>query len=142
MIINKQIYCKQCDSYYQLYVKNEKLCSQQLIKVMIRYIGMFLILIAFAQAILFVDSYLKQRYAYEVEHKGSSGFEFAQIDNWILMIPLTLFLLIIMGWCFYYTFIQAVSDRRRLIWVEVMDMEHGEQQISRYQSKKNLNLIY
>ena len=50
-------------------------------------------------------------------------FSFSRIDNWIVMIPLSIILIVIMVWCFYFRFIRAVTDRKKLIWAEVMDFE-------------------
>ena len=60
VVQNQQIFCKKCGAYYKLYVKSEKLCSAQLFTVIWRYICLFLLLVAFAQSTLLLDSFLKQ----------------------------------------------------------------------------------
>lgn len=59
VVRTQKIYCRDCGAYYHLYVKSEKLCSSQLFTVIGRYICLFILLIAFAQATLLLDSYLK-----------------------------------------------------------------------------------
>lgn len=51
----------------------------------------------------------------------SQIFSIYDIENWIVMAPLTIILGIIMVWCFYFRFMKAVMARKRLIWVEVLD---------------------
>ena len=62
---------------------------------------------------------------------GGNKFSFENIENWIVMIPLTIILGIIMVWCFYFRFMKAVMARRRLIWVEVLDKKSSEMFVSR-----------
>lgn len=59
VVRTQKIYCKDCGAYYHLYVKSEKLCSSQLFTVIGRYICLFILLIAFAQCTLLLDSFLK-----------------------------------------------------------------------------------
>ena len=47
------------------------------------------------------------------------------------MVPLTIILGVIMVWCFYFRFMKAVMARRRLIWVEVLNLKNSEVFISR-----------
>ena len=62
VVRTQKIYCKDCGAYYHLYVKSEKLCSSQLFSVIGRYICLFILLIAFAQCTLLLDSFLKQNH--------------------------------------------------------------------------------
>lgn len=117
-------------------------------------------LLAFAQGTLLLDSLLKQNHREaklsEIDNisgivdKDNDGindqfdgsiFSFDDIENWIVMIPLTIILGIIMVWCFYFRFMKAVMARRRLIWVEVLDKKSSEIFISRIQAKQNLRLV-
>ena len=124
-------------------MKSEKLCSSQLFTVIGRYICLFILLIAFAQCTLLLDSFLKQNHRDTQEEDtvlsdgstavrdrdndgiddsvDSSIFSIYNIENWIVMAPLTIILGIIMVWCFYFRFMKAVMARKRLIWVEVLD---------------------
>lgn len=64
-----------------------------------------------------------------------SAFNVNDIQNWIVMVPLTIILGIIMIWCFYFRFMKAVMARKRLIYVEVLDKGNNEVNISRYVAK-------
>ena len=50
------------------------------------------------------------------------------------MAPLTVILGVIMIWCFYFRFMKAVMARKRLIWMEVLDVNSAEV-VSRFQAK-------
>lgn len=160
VVRTQKIYCKDCGAYYHLYVKSEKLCSSQLFTVIGRYICLFILLIAFAQATLLLDSFLKQNHRDDDETlvDTTSGFADADndgiddsvdtsifsvynIQNWIVMAPLTIILGIIMVWCFYFRFMKAVMARKRLIWVEVLDQKNSDIFISRFLAKQNLHLV-
>jgi hypothetical protein len=65
-------------------------------------------------------------------------FDVEDIENWIIMVPLTIILGIIMIWCFYFRFMKAYESRKKLIWVEVLSQEDKSVPISRYQAKQNL----
>jgi len=54
------------------------------------------------------------------DSKDTAIFSISDVENWIVMAPLTIILGIIMIWCFYFRFMKAVLARRRLIWVEVL----------------------
>ena len=160
VVRTQKIYCKDCGAYYHLYVKSEKLCSTQLFTVIGRYICLFILLIAFAQCTLLLDSFLKQNHKDVNQTKvettngmvdwdqdgiddtvDSSIFSFENIQNWIVMAPLTIILGIIMVWCFYFRFMKAVMARKRLIWVEVLDQKNSDIYISRFLAKQNLHLV-
>ena len=68
-------------------------------------------------------------------------FNIKEMDNWVVMIPLTIILAVIMVWCFYFRFMKAVMARKRLIWVEVLNQKNSEMFISRFQAKQNLHLV-
>lgn len=160
VVRTQKIFCKDCGAYYHLYVKSEKLCSSQLFTVIGRYICLFILLIAFAQCTLLLDSFLKQNHRdadqSEIDQntggqdkdndgiedsKDSSIFSIYDIENWIVMAPLTIILAIIMIWCFYFRFMKAVMARKRLIWVEVLDQKNSDIYISRFLAKQNLHLV-
>ena len=62
-------------------MKSEKLCSSQLFTVIGRYICLFILLIAFAQATLLLDSFLKQNHRDEDETVVGTTSGFADADN-------------------------------------------------------------
>ena len=62
-------------------------------------------------------------------------FSFNDIQNWIVMVPLTVVIALIMAWCFYFRFMKAMMSRRKLIYVEVLDKNNSEIFVSRSQAK-------
>ena len=54
------------------------------------------------------------------------------MENWIVMVPLSIILFLIMIWCFYFRFMKAVLARRRLIWVEVLNWKNNDMNITRF----------
>ena len=76
-----------------------------------------------------------------VDSMDGSIFSVYDIENWIVMAPLTIILGIIMIWCFYFRFMKAVMARKRLIWVEVLDQKKSDIYISRFHAKENLHLV-
>ena len=121
---------------------------------------MFILLIIFAQCTLLLDSFLKQNHKIKLERQSQTNsqtpeqdqntdsnqsiqttFKVTDIQNWIVMAPLTIILGIIMIWCFYFRFMKAVMARKRLIFVEVMDQRNNDFQISRFVAKQNLHLV-
>tara|TARA_B110001450_G_C17504773_1_gene433890 strand:- start:228 stop:629 length:402 start_codon:yes stop_codon:yes gene_type:complete len=75
------------------------------------------------------------------DSKDNAIFNINDIENWIVMAPLTIILGVIMVWCFYFRFMKAVLARRRLIWVEVLNQKNSEMFVSRFQAKQNLHLV-
>jgi hypothetical protein len=75
------------------------------------------------------------------DSKDNAIFNINDIENWIVMAPLTIILGVIMVWCFYFRFMKAVMARRRLIWVEVLNQKNSEMFVSRFQAKQNLHLV-
>ena len=66
---------------------------------------------------------------------NTKRFGVDDINNWIIMAPLTIILGMIMAWCFYFRFMKAVLARKKLIWVEVLDQKNSDFYISRYNAK-------
>lgn len=63
------------------------------------------------------------------------------INTKFLLLPLIGVLSIIFIWCFYLQFVIAYSKRKKVLWVEVLDLINHEYNISRMEAKKNLNLV-
>jgi hypothetical protein len=78
VVRSQKIFCKDCGSYFHLYVKSEKLCSYQLFSVIGKYIFMFLMLLLSAQCILILDSYLKH---YHNTDPNKQKFTLKKVDN-------------------------------------------------------------
>ena len=65
IIKRQKINCSECDSYYKLYTKKEKLCSGQLALVMSKYFAILVGLLIFSIFFLIFDGYLKSDFAKE-----------------------------------------------------------------------------
>lgn len=63
IIHKKRIYCDRCGNYYKLFVKQEKLCSGQLLTLVCNYIAVLIFTFGCIIGILIFDSYLKTVYA-------------------------------------------------------------------------------
>lgn len=57
------------------------------------------------------------------------------------MVPLFVVASVIMTWCIYLRFVMAFMKRKRLLWVEVQDINNSEYSISRNEAKQNLHLV-
>jgi hypothetical protein len=68
------------------------------------------------------------------DSKDNNIFSFHDIQNWVVMIPLTIVMALIMIWCFYFRFMKAVYARKKLIWVEVLDKK-SDFWVTRLQAK-------
>lgn len=153
---SQKIYCKDCFSYFHLYVKSERIFSSEYIGGIIRLMVIFVALLGFIYGIFEIDRYLKnQDYiknkVAELQQEGGSISEINKllsnenktvyIDNSFVILPLIFVLLIIMAWCFYLRFVMAFMKRKRLVWVEVQDYNNSEYSISRNEAKQNLHLV-
>ena len=67
IIKNQRIYCEKCGAQYNLFIKEERVCSTKLIALLFKYLFFTLLLILATAAILVLDGYLKTQYA--LEHK-------------------------------------------------------------------------
>ena len=57
------------------------------------------------------------------------------------MVPLIVVLTLIIIWFFYLRFVLSFIQRKKLIWVEVMDCLDPEVSITRNQAKQNLKMV-
>ena len=109
-----------------------------------KYGCLFFIIVFFAAFFLVLDSYLKSNssdYNNESEVKRDSGSSFSLRNiYWVILVPLFLILVTIFVWCFYFRFIRAFMQRRKLIYVEVQAY-NSDLFISRKEAKQNLNLV-
>lgn len=162
IILNQRIYCEKCNTQYNLFIKQEKLCSGKLLQLFFKYLLFMAILSLFAAAFLIQDGYMKTQHAQEnpeearkayqlqLENKESSWLSFGQVPDysqnfdivksvrWTDMIHIIIILVILMSWCFYFQFNRAMQTRKKLIYVEVKDKD---KKISRIISKENLNTV-
>lgn len=146
------IYCKDCYSYYHLYVKSERIFSSEYIGSMLKLFLMFLAFSASIYGIFFIDRYLKGVHIHSemVEENAAKGLQplnvtvesvTKKVENSFVMVPLAVVLTVIMIWCFYLRFVMAFMRRKRLVWVEVQDFQNSDYTISRNEAKENLHLV-
>ena len=57
------------------------------------------------------------------------------------MAPIYVVLVVIFLWCIFMRFQASLSNRRRVIWVEVLDAMNDGQSITRKQAKLNLHQV-
>jgi len=163
IIHKKRIYCDKCGNYYKLFVKQEKLCSGQLLTLICNYVAVLIFTFGCIIGILILDSYLKTVYAKKnpdetekiyKENEKSLGvgilgrlsmnpdylksFDIKKSVRWTDLIPLFLVLLVLILWCFFFHLNRVIMTRKKLIYVEVRAFDDP---ISRQDSKQNLNLV-
>ena len=63
IIYDKKIFCKKCQSYYKLFVEQEKMCSGKLISVLVKFSMILFALLIFAAFFLIFDAFLKTEFA-------------------------------------------------------------------------------
>ena len=162
IIHKKRIYCEKCSNYYKLFVKQEKLCSGQLLTLICNYIAVLIFTVGCIIGILIFDSYLKTVHAksqpvasqqiFQRDRNRVGGFlgwlhmnpDYSRPFNikksvrWTDLIPMFLIILILILWCFFFHLNRVIMTRKKLIYVEVRAFDEP---ISRAESKQNLNLV-
>ena len=163
---SQKIYCKECYSYFRLYVKSERIISSEYIGSLVRLFILFVFAAAFIYAVYEVDNIMKRMtLRYDVQtainektlsYNNQSALEkddraqviinndntfSVKVNNTFLLAPLLGVLSIILIWCFYLSFVMAYMKRKRVVWVEVQDAMTPEYNISRNEAKKNLHLV-
>ena len=63
LFANLLIFCKKCGSAYNLFIKQEKMCSGKLLSLLFKYFLFLMIMFSCAAAFLILDAYLKTREA-------------------------------------------------------------------------------
>ena len=153
---SQKIYCKECYSYFLLYVRSERIFSSQYLGGVVRLLLTFGLFVCLIYGVFLIDRYLKnQNYidkAVKLMVEGGDTQininEFINknnsennVDNTFVIIPLAFVLIIIMIWCFYLRFVISFMKRKRLLWAEVQDYYNSEYSISRTESKMNLHMV-
>ena len=144
---SQKIYCKDCNTYFHLYVKSERILSTEYLGSIVRLAFMFAVFGAVIYGIYYLDHYLKGLYIRDNENatkiaNGEPDEALITMDdalniveNSFVVVPLIVVLVIIMFWCFYLKFVMAFIRRKRLVWVEVQDFFNSEYNISRNKAK-------
>ena len=63
IIRNQRIYCEKCGGQYNLFIKEERVCSSKFVALLVKYFLFTLLLITVTSGFLILDGYLKMRYA-------------------------------------------------------------------------------
>ena len=59
IILSQRIFCEKCHFQYNLFIKEEQICSGRLLTLFIKYVIFMILLTGFAAAFLIFDAYLK-----------------------------------------------------------------------------------
>lgn len=157
---SKKIFCHTCKDPYKYFIKEEKICNTKLLKLIATYIVVFVVAMLCTSGLMIIDGYMKFRHVKEnpdqirqvVEQSNTiinpegvdvgdatiETFEFWLAIRWNLLIPISIIILIILLWCFYFTYQDEIALRQRIVYLEVRPKS---QEIQRIQSKQNLNVI-
>ena len=163
---NQKIYCKECYSYFKLYVKSERIISSEYIGSLVRLFILYIFVAVIIYALYEVDYVLKSWTLQDdvqkaisskvIDYYNQSALEknerlqvkihpdntfTIEVNNSFLLFPLLGVLTIILIWCFYLSFVMAYMKRKRVVWVEVQDFRQSEYNITRNEAKKNLYLV-
>ena len=149
----QKIYCKDCYSYYHLYVKSEKLFSSEYLGGLMRLLMMLFAIAGVIYGVYEIDHYLKLEYTRELindkiefvnnnknkteqikEYELENADDY-EVNSTFVFIPLLIVLIVIWIWCLYLRFVMEFMKRKRLLWVEVQDQNNSEFDISRNQAK-------
>lgn len=63
IIRNQRIYCDKCGGQYNLFIKEERVCSSKFVALLVKYFLFTLLLIAVTTGFLMLDGYLKMMHA-------------------------------------------------------------------------------
>ena len=61
IIRSQRIFCKKCGQAYNLFIKQEKMCSGKLLSLLFKYFLFLLIMLICAASFLILDAFLKTR---------------------------------------------------------------------------------
>ena len=75
IIRSQRIYCKKCGNAYNLYIKQEKMCSGKLLSLLFKYFLFLMIMFLCAATFLVVDAWLKTREAQKTPEIARQTYE-------------------------------------------------------------------
>ena len=75
IIRSQRIYCKKCGHAYNLYIKQEKMCSGKLLSLLFKYFLFLMIMFGCAASFLIVDAWLKTREAQRTPDIAKETYE-------------------------------------------------------------------
>jgi hypothetical protein len=116
----KKIYCHTCSEPYKYFIKEEKLCNPKLFKIIAIYVLVFLVSLTTTIGLMIFDGYLKFNHIKKnpadlVSFFGrkieNDNLSFWYTIRWNLLIPVSIIILFILIWCFYFTYQDEIALR-------------------------------
>jgi len=142
IIRTQSIFCERCKEPYKLFIKEEKMCSNKLSKLLALYFVVLICAIAIAIGILILDGHLKKSFVnkhpdlltnltlsntFTLSHYRSinqtTTAQTNQIDlwdavRWDILAPVSIVMIIILTWCLVFTFQEELQNRKKLIYID------------------------
>ena len=111
----KKIYCQTCNQPYKYFIKEEKICNTKLLKLIAAYIVVFAASMVATVGLMIIDGYLKYLHVRDHPEKVEAllktseledveNFNFWAAIRWDLLPPVGVIILVILIWCFYFTY--------------------------------------
>lgn len=143
IIREEKIYCAKCGDAFNLFIKQERVCSGKLISLIFKYCLFLGTMLVCAALFLIIDAYLKclnaeqepelaqatiqklqkerdeNIFNWSIVPDYTADFSITRSVRWTDMFHIVLIQIILMSWCFYYQFTRALMARKKLIYVEV-----------------------
>ena len=63
IIRNQRVYCDKCGGQYNLFIKEERVCSSKFVALLVKYFLFTVLLLAVTTGFLMLDGYLKMKHA-------------------------------------------------------------------------------
>lgn len=137
----RKIQCNNCNEPFNYFIKKEKICNAKLLKLIIGYLLVFGIAMICTAGLIILDGWMKYKHAQdnpdiisELKEISSpdasidqSDFTFWSAVRWNLLIPISIIILVILLWCFYFTYQDEIALRQRIVYVEVQARHQGMQ---------------
>ena len=126
IIREEKIYCAKCGDAYNLFIKQERVCSGKLVSLLVKYFIFLLLMLLCAALFLIVDAYLKTLNAekepevaletieklqkereenifnWSIVPDYTAEFSITKSVRWTDMFHIVLIQVILMSWCFSY----------------------------------------
>ena len=69
-MMTRKIYCKKCLAHYNVFIRQEAICSQRFLSKLAQYIFLVFLLLILTGAMLVLDGYLKVQHAKKYPEKN------------------------------------------------------------------------